>query len=168
MNGYKPVPTPWPTRKGDSSTTYNTHHNAKEVPLSRPQAYCELRSKTLDKSDYGTQCQPTYKEDYPGWPGAKPAPNSKPDCSPLPVRPLEGNTDYSSNFTNKHSGRPEMHRPGKTVDYMIPFNACTTYGKVCTIQWHCPCTRLRKAFSSIFSRDNVIASPAAAEDVRVQ
>lgn len=69
------------------------------------------------------------QEDYPGWPGAEPAVESRPNCSPMPVRPVEGYTDYSLNFTNKYSGRPELHKPGKTVDNSIPFSACTTYGK---------------------------------------
>lgn len=69
------------------------------------------------------------QEDYPGWPGAKPAGDSKPSNSPIPIRTLEGCTDYSANFTNKHSGRPKLHKPGKTVDYAIPFSGCTTYGK---------------------------------------
>ena len=59
--GYKPVDTPWPQRKGDSTTTYKSQYPAKEVALSRSSAYCEIRSKKLDKNDYGTQCQATYK-----------------------------------------------------------------------------------------------------------
>jgi hypothetical protein len=61
VNRCKPEETPWPKRQGDCTTTYNSQYNLKEVPLSRTQAYCELRSKTLDKNDYKTKGNSSYK-----------------------------------------------------------------------------------------------------------
>jgi hypothetical protein len=61
VHGFKSQETPWPRRKGDSTTTYNSQYNQKEFPHSRILAYPELRSKTLDKNDYGTQGASSYK-----------------------------------------------------------------------------------------------------------
>lgn len=72
---------------------------------------------------------PAVQEDFPGWPGVEPATGAKPKSIPMPVRAMEGGTDYSENYTNKHSGRPHLHGPGGTVDSSIPFSGCTTYGK---------------------------------------
>ena len=60
-SAFKPDHTPWPARKLDASTTYNTLHNKKSVPAFKTQSYGQMRAKLLDKTDYGTHGQPTYK-----------------------------------------------------------------------------------------------------------
>jgi hypothetical protein len=48
---------------------------------------------------------------------------------PIPHRPAPAETDYSANFTNKHSGRPIIVRTPCATSATIALNACTLYGK---------------------------------------
>jgi hypothetical protein len=68
------------------------------------------------------------QEDYVAWPGARPADRANSGATSIPVRPLDGDTDYTINFTNKHPGHPAVVHPKHKVTPSGPLYGCTNYG----------------------------------------